>query len=385
MEDGKMNINAKIGWYAGMELTAQTFIELDKNLDRQQQITRRIANGGDFGIIPAVPFHCQGAFVKKTLEITPLTFMALLPSGRILHVDENVVLDIPILYGKEYYLGCRQSDNMRAFDKERVPFVSPVPSCGIYTLDELEKDDILPLMKFKVDDGMFSVDRDYLPPYLMLESDERFQTYIQQFVEKVNVLAEHPNMESGEGKRGLMRYAFLLKNYGLHNRVQHLLLLLQELAQAVDYYIVRPNTETPIELMECSMYDVAVWFTWLNGYLYGAATILDGVVLEDHTIDFEELKAQEKEELYQKLYPELKAVLYKELHNGLKKEIWDELYASLSDYINGNFKKEIYELLEGKLSKELYERLYQTLYEGLYNALYVPMVEEEEEEFVPLI
>ena len=78
MEDGKMNINAKIGWHAGMELTAQTFIELDKNLDRQQQITRRIANGGDFGIIPAAPFHCQGAFVKKTLEITPLTFMALL-------------------------------------------------------------------------------------------------------------------------------------------------------------------------------------------------------------------------------------------------------------------------------------------------------------------
>ena len=60
-----MNVNAKIDWHAGMELTAQTFIELDKNLDRQQQITRRIVNGGDFGIIPAAPFHCQGGFVKK--------------------------------------------------------------------------------------------------------------------------------------------------------------------------------------------------------------------------------------------------------------------------------------------------------------------------------
>ena len=89
-----MNVNAKIDWHAGMELTAQTFIELDKSLARNQQITRRISNGNHFGIIPAVPFHCLGAFVKKTLEITPLTFMALMPSGKILHIDENVVVDM---------------------------------------------------------------------------------------------------------------------------------------------------------------------------------------------------------------------------------------------------------------------------------------------------
>ena len=380
-----MNINAKIDWQPGMELTAQTFVELDKSLARNQQITHRIANGNHFGVILGMPFHCQGAFVKKTLEITPLTFMALMPSGKILHVDENVVVDIPILYGKEYYLGCKQGDKVRAFDKERVPFVCPEPVCGIYTLEELEADDILPLMKFKVEEGVFSVDKNYMPPFLNLESDRRFVDYIQAFIEKVGVLAEHPNLESGEGKRGLMRYAFLLKNYSLQNRVSQFIQLLQELAQAVDYYIVSPNTEKPVELLACSPYDVAFWLEWLKGYLHGAATVLDGVVLEDRTIDFEALKAQVKEELYQQLYPELRAVLYKDLHDDLKKEIWDELYVSLSDYINGNFKKEIYELLEGKLSEDLYARLYKALYEGLYNALYVEPEEEEEEEFVPLI
>ena len=147
--------------------------------------------------------------------------------------------------------------------------------------------------------------------------------------------------------------------------------------------------------------------TWFKGYKYpggfsyprvtgGSLHVINVVDLEEYvkgvipyemsgSWPIEALKAQVKEELYQQLYPELRAVLYKDLHDDLKKEIWDELYVSLSDYINGNFKKEIYELLEGKLSKELYERLYQALYEGLYNALYVPMVEEEEEEFVPLI
>ena len=183
-----MNINAKIDWQPGMELTAQTFVELDKSLARNQQITHRIANGNHFGVIPGMPFHCQGAFVKKTLEITPLTFMALMPSGKILHVDENVVVDIPILYGKEYYLGCKQGDKVRAFDKERVPFVCPEPVCGIYTLEELEADDILPLMKFKVEEGVFSVDKNYMPPFLNLESDGRFVDYIQAFIEKVQKL-----------------------------------------------------------------------------------------------------------------------------------------------------------------------------------------------------
>ena len=94
---------------------------------------------------------------------------------------------------------------------------------------------------------------------------------------------------------------------------------------------------------------------------------------------------QIKEEIYQKVYPELKETLYAELHDKLKEEIWNELYSSLSDYINGNFRKEIYELLEGRLSEELYEKLYKTLYDGLYNALFVPEPVEEEEEFLPLI
>ena len=109
------------------------------------------------------------------------------------------------------------------------------------------------------------------------------------------------------------------------------------------------------------------------------------VSMPDIDIDFDALKLQIKEEIYQKVYPELKETLYAELHDKLKEEIWNELYSSLSDYINGNFRKEIYELLEGRLSEELYEKLYKTLYDGLYNALFVPEPVEEEEEFLPLI
>ena len=380
-----MNVNAKIDWHAGMELTAQTFIELDKCLERNRQITNTVAYGNHFGILPTSTFSCKGVFVKKTLEITPLSFMALMPSGELLHVDENVVVDIPILYGKEYYLGCKQVDKTRSFKKEQVPFVEPVAECGIYTFNDLASADVFPLMKFKVSEGVFSVDKDYIPPFLTLSLDTRFQDYINTFASKVAVLAQHKNLESGEAKRTFLRYANVLKNYSTTHRVQHFVELLQEISAAVDFYIVQAFTEKAIEQKTYSPYDIVSYFNWIDEYLHGAATILDGVVLEDKSIDFEALKLQVKEEIYAKVYPELKEALYNELHEELKKEIWDELYSSLSDYINGNFRKEIYELLEGKLSEELYEKLYKTLYDGLYNALFVPAPVEEEEEFLPLI
>lgn len=380
-----MNVNAKIDWHAGMELTAQTFIELDNCLQRNREITHKVVAGNHFGILPTTAFQCNGVFVKKTLEISPLSFMALMPSGELLHVDEDIVLEIPILYGKEYYLGCKQGDKTRSFDKEQVPFISPVPECGIYKEEDLASGDILPLMKFKVKDGVFSVDKDYIPPYLTLGLDARYEKFINTFSEKVSILANHQNLESGEAKRSFLRYANVLKNYSTTHRVEHFIELLQEIAEAVEYYVVNVYTEKAIEHAIYSPYDVVSYLTWLDGYLHGAATILDGVVLEDKSIDFEALKLQVKEEIYEKLYPELKETLHKELHDELKKEIWDELYSSLSDYINGNFRKEIYELLEGKLSEELYQKLYKSLYDGLYNALFVPEEEEEEEEFLPLI
>ena len=368
-----------------MELSAQTFVEMDNCTAGNMTLTRRIAYGTQFGILPGTTFCQSGAFVKKTLEISPLTVTALMPSGDLLHVDENVVVDIPMLYGREYYLGCSQTEQMQSYTKERVPMLRPETKFGIYTLEELERDGHMPLMKFRVEEGMFSIDRDYIPPFLVLESEERYAAILQDLADKVGALAVHGHLQSGEAKRSLMRYAFVLRNFSMKNRVQQMVETLQELVQAVDYYSMSPNTEGRTEPMECSFYDVAAWLKWLAEYLHGASTLLDGVTPEDDKIDFEELKAQIKEELYQKLYPELKEKLYTEVHDALKREIYDSLMDSLSEYINGNFKRELYQWLEEDMAKQLHGQLYQGLYDALYNALYVPQEEEEEDEFMPLI
>ena len=51
-----MDIDARINWMPGMELTAQTFKELDRNLDFRQQVAVRAALGGQrLGLLPGAP------------------------------------------------------------------------------------------------------------------------------------------------------------------------------------------------------------------------------------------------------------------------------------------------------------------------------------------
>lgn len=379
-----MNINSRIDWKAGMAISAQTFLELDENLRHRQQAATRAVNGNEFGLIPFTEFDRQGGFVRNKLEIDHLACMALLPSGKILHIDEKVVVTVPLVYGNEYYLACGFGEKEVEFDVKEVPFVRPEYTYGIYSLSELEGTDLFPVMKFKVSDGIFSIDESYIPPCLYLSSDNRFQPYLEQLTKQVSLLAEHPNLESGEGKRAFQRYAYLLKSYDTQGRTCPFIQLTYEIAQAIDYYIVTPNTETPVTIPAYSGYDIANWLDWLDSYLHNAAGTLDKVVLEDHTIDFDELKAQIKAELYEQLHPELYEQLYTELKAKLYAEISEDLTVRLTDYINQQLKTELHDLLSGELSEELYESLYKNLYESLYNALYVP-VEKEEDEFTPLI
>lgn len=380
-----MNINSRIDWKAGMAISARTFVQMDKNLAWRQQVANRASNGNQFGLIPFTEFKCQWGFVRNKLEIEHLSCMALLPSGKILHIDEKALVSIPLVYGDEYYLACGCGEGETSFEIEDVPFVRPEVTYGIYQLKELEGKDLLPIMKFKVNEGVFSIDEGYIPPCLHLSSDSRFQSHISRLAERIARLAEHPNLESGEGKRALQHYAYVLRNYDLRNRTAHFIGLTNEIAQAIDYYIVAPNTETPVVWEPYSEYDIVIWLNRLNDYAYSAETILDKVVLEDHSIDFEALKAQIVSELYERLHMELHDRLYEELKGKLYAEIMEEQTSRLTDYVNNRLKADLHDLLSGELSEELFGKLYKALYDSLFNALYVPEEKEEEEEFVPLI
>ena len=379
-----VDINARINWKPGMELTAQTFLELDANLDFRQQMAIRAALGEHcLGLLPNMPFSCQGTFYTNTYEIARLQFSALLPSGRILQVDEPVNIAIPLLYGSVYYLTVGMGESTTSFEKEGVPYVRPQYVYSIHTPEEVHANDVFPITKFTVADGTFSVDNSFIPPCLLLSAHSAFETYRQSFAEQLRTLSEHANLREGDGKRSLMRYFFQLKAYDMQSRVADFIRFTHEIAQAVEYFIMAPNTESPVAIPQPSMTDVSEWFQWFESYLNGAITVLDGVVLEDNTIDYEALLAQAKQELYERLNPELYEKLLQQIKEELREELRQNLTDTLTTYINEVLKPELINALSEDIHDILYEELYEELYQRLYNALYVPSPEETE--FIPMI
>lgn len=382
-----MDINSRINWKPGMEMTAQTLAGMNHHIDFQQQVAIQAALGNTrIGLLPNAPFNNKGNFVRNTFEIEHFRCMAMLPSGRIIDADELAVVTIPMLYGNQYYLTVGFSEEQTEFEKDGVAYIRPQYTYQINTLEELEGKDMLPVVRFTVNDGVFSVDADFIPPTLQLVCDERYPSHVQQLVNRLEALATHEHMVDEFGKRALLHFLFLLKGYNLRNLTSDFVQFTQEIAQAVCYYILTPHTqaEQAVDIPTPSQYDVELWLRWLDNYLGGAVSVLDQLVLEDHSIDFDELKAQIKAELYEKMIPELYDKLLYKIKEELRTELEQHLAETLTNYMEQSLKPMLHDQLAEELNGELYQKLYDTLYEALYNALFVPTAKEEDN-FTPLI
>ncbi|MCR5455033.1 MAG: hypothetical protein K6F33_08620 [Bacteroidales bacterium] len=398
-----MDLNSKINWTEGMELTARTFIGMEQQLDARQQIALRMATGSCLaGMIPGTEFQCSGIFVGSTYEIERLQCTALLPSGRIVCADEKAEIPIPMLFGSEYYLTVAIGISQIEFEKEGVPYVRHQYVYTIQTLDETKNSDVVPIMKFVAKQGVLSVDPDYIKPCLMVADNPVFADYIQKYIDILTTITSHANLEDGDGKRAMLRYLFQMKSYSMRHSVNDLILFTQEMVQAIDYYIVTPNQTTKMEIPQPENNDIRLWLNWVESCLQGAVDILDKVVLEDNTIDYDALLAQAKKELYGRLQPELLENLAEKLKKDVQQEI-DDLTQVVSSYMRETLKDELLaqvatdsetrsalldtKLAEGmdkmnkELSKTLYDKMFPEIYMGVYNVLH----EEEIDDFVPLI
>lgn len=378
-----MDVNEKINWMPGMELTAETFRELENSFDFRQNLALKAALGrNQLGLLPHSEFECRGVFVKNTFEINNLKCLAILPSGKLINADQEVTVNIPMLYGEEYYLGISLSDERHHFERDSVPFYRYKYDFSIYTLEDLKKKDVFPIVKFLAKDSILSLYPDYIVPVIFISENKRFSELAKGYSEELQKLISHPNLEEGEGKRCLLRYLFVLNNIDQESNVKDFISLIQEIVQAIDYFIIRPNWESAKEIPMPDYYDIEKWLGWVGSYLEGAEKVLDKVILEDHSIDYDALLEQAKQQLYDKLRPEL----LEKLPAQIKEEVYKDMAGKLKEFLPEYLKEKIDEIkirVGEELSQLLEPKLFDDLYQKLYDALYV--APEEEEEFMPMI
>lgn len=366
-----------------MPLKASTFNGLNQRMETHEKLLAQLyAKGSMIGVMPNTPLSIEGMFVRNNYEIEPLRITALMPDGDIIDVNESVQINIPILYGNVYYLGVAKSEEFVEFESDDVPYIRPAYVCKIVTLEELKEGKMMPLSRFSVVNGNFTIDKDYELPYLFMGSSPTLLAKRDTISEQVLEISRHPKLVVPDAARLFSELFFELKTLNGDSQTERFIHILKKIVLAMEYFIM-PQGDDKIPTVEPEMLDLTPFFEWLRQYLSKATEVLDNVVIEDNSIDYEKLKEEIKAEIYERINPEL----YERLINDLKVNLYDRLKTALTvdltEYIDNVVSPHLKETITEEVRQQLKQPLYDELYEALYNALYVP--EEEEELFIPKI
>lgn len=401
------DINSRIRWQPGMVLTADTFGNLDDNIELRQRIAVRTANGLRYGLLPDAVFSAKGFFADGCYEIECLQCTALLPTGDMISPNESVRVPFERKDAEYCYLCVGLGIGFVEYEHNNVPYLRPQYAYSIETLSEIERDgDVLPIVRFHIKDGKVSIDNDYIIPSLVCGGDPHIMEEVSHLADAVARLAEHENMAEGDAHQTLLRYLFRLRGFSARNTMESLVELTEEIMQAVHYCVVIPAQRNtmgahPTETQkleqrlgkskitetdrlvhpEISYIDIQLWLNWCKSYLAHAEQVLDGTTRTDDTIDLQALKQEIREELFQQLYqrlhPELTTSICNALHDQLLAEVDAHIDEVVHDYADGTVRQQLHDTLHEALRPDLYDTLYRALYEALYEALQVPETVEE--------
>lgn len=382
-----MNINSRINWQVGLELTEQTFKGHDTAVEGRISALRSALHNGQFGLLPDSVYYNHPTFVRQNLEIPNLRFMALLRNGEIIDVDENVEVSISMLYDDCYYVvATLDRDEPIYFDHEGVPMVRPSNRFICVTPSQLaESTDLFPIARLHQVDNNFQIDTKFIPPVVMIGTSSRLMQYVKDVTENLERITTHSNLERGEATLSLNRILFEIKSLNDRSLLSGLISLMNELQQALNYYIITPNSlSTSLTDKLFDPNDIEPWLTWSIKHIEWVAAEMEHIVLEDHSIDYEKLKMELYDQLSHMLRDELYKQMYEQLSIELREEITRDVKNPLMSFINGEVRKELYADLKAQLMRDLDNKLSPELYDKLYAALYVEE-EKVDDSFTPII
>ena len=142
-----MNTDIRIDWQSGMEITPQTFIDMENNISENRLLVRKMIAATNFGVIPRTKFLIVQEIVNNTLMIKQLNCDILLPSGQVVVMEDNtpMQLDIPQKEEQVLYLTIELGDNIKSFKKEDIPHVANEIKLEFRPLSEIRN--AMPLLK----------------------------------------------------------------------------------------------------------------------------------------------------------------------------------------------------------------------------------------------
>ena len=266
-----MNTDIRIDWQSGMEITPQTFIDMENNISENRLLVRKMIAATNFGVIPRTKFLIVQEVVNNTLMIKQLNCDILLPSGQVVVMENNtpMQLDIPQKEEQVLYLTIELGENIKSFKKEDIPHVANEIKLEFRPLSEIRN--AMPLLKLMQVNGVWSVFDPYILPVMSVRSSVTLLEKLEELKQETQKIIGHEHAMVLEDRVLIMLLLEQLASFPVDDSSRELVVLCKRIASALGYsvYKQRPDLPSP------NLMDIAPYLNAFKFFLSDVATAMN--------------------------------------------------------------------------------------------------------------
>ena len=240
-----MNTDIRIDWQSGMEITPQTFIDMENNISEYRMLVRKMIAAKNFGIIPRTKFSISQEVFNDVLLLKQIDCDVLLPTGQVVVIETNanISLNIPPKDVTELYLTVELGDRVNSFNRGGTPLAANEVKFDIKPLEEIRT--AIPLLKLVQNNGNWSVYDGYIMPVMTVRSSVKLLEKLDLLKQSAQKIMEHNNINIMEGRVMVEVLIDQLTSFSVDDSSRELVLLCKRIATALSFAIYKHKAELP--------------------------------------------------------------------------------------------------------------------------------------------
>lgn len=240
-----MNTDIRIDWRSGLEITPQTFIDMENNISENRLLVRKMIAATNFGVIPRTKFLVTHEIFNGTMMLKQVDCDVLMPSGQVavVEMNGNVTLSIPPKDIKELYLTLEVGENIGSFVKDGIPHVANEHKFEIKALADIRNS--VPLLKLVQNNGNWAVYEAYIMPVMSARSSVALLEKIEQIKQAVQKIVDHDHAEFLEDRVLVLLLLDMLATFSVDESLREFVLLCKKVAAALGYSVYKHRPELP--------------------------------------------------------------------------------------------------------------------------------------------
>ena len=268
-----MNTDNRIDWYSGMEITPQTFIELENEIAENRMMLRKIISSKVYGVIPKTKFRVTSEVVGSALYVRQISCNALLPSGQVVVIEseEEQSFPIPEREGCELYFTVDLKEELTRFEKGGLRYVGNAFSYAFKTMPEIKKE--MPLLKLLGGNKVWSLYKSYIPPMISLRSSIQLMEILDEVKQSLRKVLEHDNLPVMAGNLMVRVLSDQLLSFPVDDAPRDLASICEKIASVLSYELTgkRPDIK-PFNAIDPEPY-----FKAFTAFIAQAVTQMDNL------------------------------------------------------------------------------------------------------------